>query len=314
MSGLITLVGALALVCVPLALDRIDSLLPPRWAVRFGAASLLAGSGIWHLALGLIAAPTVLRALDLHYLAGVCGRLLLHLGVSVPGYLAWPALLLLAASSITFARGTFSAFRADRELRQVIPVEAAASIDSYPVTLLDTSAAFAFGVGGRRPRIVITSGLDQQLTPEEREVVLAHEAAHLRNGDPRLLRWLRAVELGSSRAPLVVKSVAAVRLAIERSADEVATGQDAARRRAAARAILVATGLEDPFLPALSQADTIARRVRALLGPSNPPALFSVIAVVGGLSLLPLAVSVWGVATWISHSHLALSLVGWCPI
>ncbi len=46
--------------------------------------------------------------------------------------------------------------------------------------VVEHAAPYAFCIGGRRHRVVVTTGLLQALTPAEIEAVLAHEAAHLR--------------------------------------------------------------------------------------------------------------------------------------
>ena len=313
MPAAITLAGALALLQVPVLLDRLDGHLASRWIVRLGASSLFLGAALSHVGLALIAAPTVLRALDLHGLAGICDRLLLHLGVSVPSYLGWIALALFVSSSWMWARGIVRAAGAERALRANVEYLSASDWCGYPVHVVESPVATAFGLGGRRSAIVVTTALLNRLKCEERDVVLAHEAAHLRSRDPALLRSLRALELAAPRWLLLGRAVGCVRLAIERAADESASGRRPQRRMAAASALLKATGIESPATPAMSSAETIARRIQALRrpAPQSPTYLLSGAAL---LVAAVLGVSIGGIISWLSHGHAALALAGWCPI
>lgn len=313
MSAVVTLVGALSLLWVPSLLDRVGRHLSPRWVVRLGASSIFLGVFVSAVGLALIAAPTVLRSLDLHRLASVCDRLLIHLGVAVPGYLGWLGFVALVTIVALATKGTIQALRADHELRFVLQGDATESFGEFPVMVVKSSLATAFGLGGRSPRIIITTALAERLDQSERDVVLAHEAAHLRYRDPELLRVLRALELASPRWLPLAKAVACVRLAVERAADEAAGGVTPQRRRIAVNAVLKATGIDNPPLPAISSAETIARRVSALLDPAPSHSGFTISAA-ASLVVVPMAISGAGIVSWVSHGHTALALVGWCPV
>ncbi len=313
MAAVVTLMGALALLQVPVVLDRFERHLPARWMVRLGVSSLITGSVLSHLGLLLIALPTLLRAMNLRQFAGVCDRLLLHMGLAVPPFIGWVSSGLLLWSSLMWVRGSVKAVRADRSLREGVDRLTATEWRDYPVYILESPVATAFGLGGRVESIIVTTGLMDRLDPVEREVVLAHEAAHVRFRDPALLRSLRAMELAAPRWLMLGASVGCVRLAVERAADEVASGRVPERRSAAISALLKATGVESPPTPAMSSVETIARRIRALTGPATPQRRFPVATAAIFVTAL-LVVAVGGVLSWFSHGHAALALAGWCPI
>lgn len=313
MALMVTLFGALLLLATPILLDRAEGRVPAHWVARLGSFSLFAGASILHLSLALGAVPTVLRALDLHRFASVCDRLLLHLGVSVPPYLGWLSLVLFVVSATSLARGLVLAIRADRGVRAATFASASWRGHGFPISVVESTNATAFGLGGRHERIVISSGLVERLDPAELDVVIAHEAAHLLHRDPALLRALYALELGASAVPWLGRSVSSVRLAIERAADEAAVYGDPFRRQAAVGALMKATGIDGLTLPALSTVETLARRISALLQPQ--PSYEGFWAPTAALLVaLPLAVSIVGVASWVTHGHVALLAAGWCPI
>lgn len=313
MSAVITLAGALALLQIPVLLDRFEAHLPSRWTVHLGAWSLFAGTLLSHIGLALIAAPTVLRALHLHRFASICERLLLHLGVTVPSYLGWLGMLLFVWSSFMWIRGVIRAVSADRSLRTSLERLSTSSWCGHSVQIVESSVATAFGLGGRNSTIVVTTELLGRLEAEERDVVLAHEAAHLRFRDPALLRSLRSLELAAPRWLGLERAIGCVRLAIERAADESASGVSPRRREAAVAALLKATGIEHPVAPAISSVETVARRIQALRRPAQQPRGHSLL-MTGLLVAVLVGMSMGGIASWLSHGHTALALAGWCPV
>ena len=124
----------------------------------------------------------------------------------------------------------------------------------------------AFSILWPRPRIVVDSAWWSELRPFERRIVLAHECAHLRRGDPLVLELLSVMALVLPRR-LAGSALTAWRDHAERQADAVAArrlGDPGAvasllvslHRRAQARATL---GL------AFQDGGGLESRVRALL-------------------------------------------------
>jgi Zn-dependent protease with chaperone function len=82
--------------------------------------------------------------------------------------------------------------------------------------ILDTAEPIAYAAPGDPGCVVVSRGLLGDLDPGEREVVLAHERAHLRLNHHR---YLLAGELSLAAVPLLGPLVDLLRLATERRAD-----------------------------------------------------------------------------------------------
>lgn len=76
------------------------------------------------------------------------------------------------------ARGVIRGRRAIRTLHAI-------SQDTGPVRIVETDRAFCF-VAGRAPAIYVSARVWAQLTEDQRSALLAHEAAHVANGDLRM--------------------------------------------------------------------------------------------------------------------------------
>jgi Zn-dependent protease with chaperone function len=136
------------------------------------------------------------------------------------------------------------------------------------LSILDDPVPTAFALPGAPSRIVVSSGMLQALTADERRALLAHERAHLRR---RHHLFLLALQLAASVNPILRPLARAGALTLERWADEEAAATVADRRlvaRALARAALAAKRV-----PAAAMAATggpVPQRVKALLGPPAP--------------------------------------------
>jgi beta-lactamase regulating signal transducer with metallopeptidase domain len=116
------------------------------------------------------------------------------------------------------------------------------------------------------------------LRSDERAVLLAHEAAHL-SGHHHL--YVQLAQLAGAANPLLAPTARAVRLAVERDADEAAVAEVGDRRlvaRAIARAGLAIAAARRSrstmasVAAALSAADSlIMQRTKALLAPAPQP-------------------------------------------
>jgi hypothetical protein len=85
------------------------------------------------------------------------------------------------------------------------------------LVVLDDEAPDAYAVPGRPGRIVISTGMLAALDPRERQVLLAHERAHL---TCRHHLFVAAAQLAAATNPLLRPVAAAVRYTTERWADE----------------------------------------------------------------------------------------------
>jgi Zn-dependent protease with chaperone function len=129
----------------------------------------------------------------------------------------------------------------------------------------------AYAVPGFSGRIVVSTAMLRTLSAGERRALLAHEAAHLKY---RHHVYAQLTDVAAAANPLLRPLRAAVGLAVERWADEVAAAEAGDRRvvaRALARAGVARSGARAPQpAAALAAADThLVARIRALLDP--PP-------------------------------------------
>ncbi|MCX4759920.1 M56 family metallopeptidase [Streptomyces sp. NBC_01275] len=287
-------------VWVPLLLP----LLAPLLAVpvtRRGAEQLAPRAAAWALtALALVLALSSTAALALLALAGAL-RLpfvarLGHLSPSLlgGGSAASGAVAALAAAVALTVLGGLVLHRGRRHLRELRAARRQAA-GSGPaagdlcVRQDDRPDAYALpGRPGHPGRIVVTTGMLRALTAPEREVLFAHERAHL-TGRHHL--FLAAGELAGALHPALRGLRTPLAYALERWADESAaeaTGDRALTARAIARAALAAHSApsapsadsadRDPRRPRMALSATagaVPRRVTALLGAAAPagPAL-----------------------------------------
>jgi hypothetical protein len=265
-------VSALAALCAwPLA-ER----LPPRTATWLLTLSAVVMAGTSCAALGLIAMAAAMRLPVVDSLGGMSLPTVsqldpdsLPVGVIAAGLFGAAALSAVRAAWLRIA----ALVGAHREARGLAG-------DGQVVTIADDRVD-AYAVPGRPGRIVITSGMLHALTEDEREVLLAHERAHV-SGCHYLFTAL--VRLAAAANPLLRPLAAAVGYTVERWADEraaVVTGSRLLVARAIAKAALAAAdspprraraatalaGLTGS--PQLGRAGSVPRRVDALLGP--PP-------------------------------------------
>jgi Zn-dependent protease with chaperone function len=133
----------------------------------------------------------------------------------------------------------------------------------------------AYALPGRPGRIVVTTGMLRALSAREREVLFAHERAHLAG---RHHAFLAAAELAVALHPALRGLRAPLSYALERWADESAaqaTGDRALTARAVGRAALAARAAGSSTRPRMSLTATagpVPRRVTALLSTPAPAA------------------------------------------
>jgi beta-lactamase regulating signal transducer with metallopeptidase domain len=111
----------------------------------------------------------------------------------------------------------------------------------------------------------------RELDVDEGRAVLAHESAHLRH---RHFLYIQLAELAAAANPLLHRSAAAVRRAVESWADDDAAavvGDRVCVARAVAKATLAYRGsIAPPTALAVGDASDVARRVHYLLDSSRP--------------------------------------------
>lgn len=199
--------------------------LAPRLAIAAWqtlAASVLLSLGAAGLALA-ISLPHV-RA-DLARLLNLCAENLGH-GYAAPGGIA-VATLGLALVLALIVRTTWYAVHVGRSERReqaarVAVLDLVGRTDIFPgAVVIEHDAPYAFCIGGRRHRVVVTTALLTTLSPRQLDAVLAHEAAHLRQRHHLALVICRS--LFGTLAPLLPafrRALPQVRLYAELSADD----------------------------------------------------------------------------------------------
>ncbi|MDQ3353046.1 MAG: M56 family metallopeptidase [Actinomycetota bacterium] len=312
MAFVILLSGGAFLVLPGLVLRPGRRMAPARWA-WLCVVSLVVGATMVQLTTLLLAAPTVLHALGIPALASACQRLL---GSLVPGgaLVGWAA----AAASVTMPVLAGRGLAAARRTRRDVEVEAHhgdhRTWNDHDVVLLPTDEVLAVSVGGRHRQIIVSRGLVAALSDAEVEAVLRHEAAHQEQRHQRFLLLATALERGLPFLPLLRRSTATLRLALERWADEEAAGVDPEARRVLHSALLGVTwAVVNPSLAAFSAAETLIERLRALeLAPLQSSPIPRAVLLAPGLALGLLSLS--ALSIWIGDARVLLAMAGRCPI
>lgn len=311
MSAVLVLAG-LGLLALPgVAASTARHLHPSEWG-RLNRVSLRLGFAVVQLGLVLTAAPTVLRAAGVHSVADACHRVL---GPVLPGgsMTGWAT----AAASVTL----FLTARVVR--RRALRVQREARIEPWlgdhrplhdaTVVVLPTDAVVAYATPGSPPQVVLSSGLADALSADELDAVVAHELAHLRNRHHRDLVFAAAVDATLGWFPGVRASTGALRLSIERWADEEVAERPGARD-CVRRALLKTTETMLGPVPAFTAASTLLARLDALAAPPPTPDLRLRATVFGPLAgLTVVAASCLLVWSFYTH-HSVLGLVGFCPL
>ncbi|GJF34862.1 hypothetical protein KNE206_75620 [Kitasatospora sp. NE20-6] len=259
---------ALTLLCpwgaVPAA-RRLARLLPPRAAslALTGAAVLLAGGAVAAL-VGLLHVPVLasLERMPVPQLAAAWP-------VAVPVACAAGAVLAVQAVLVALR------WRGQRALLarawEAVGDRTAAG-DLLVVPGADADAFALPGRRGRGGRVIVTAGMIRALGRTERDVLLAHERAHL-SGRHHLLSC--ATDLAAAAHPALRGLRSELVFHLERWADEVAAASVGDRRVAAtaiARAALASSASTGPdrrpgLLLSVSTGP-VPRRVEALMGPA----------------------------------------------
>lgn len=304
---LLTGLGLLAMPACARGLGR--RLRPEEWA-RLAAAALFAGAVAVEVALVLLAAPTVLRALAVPALAAACTRIFgeLALGGANLGLSAAVLAVLLPTLAV---RSVIRFRRTQRDMRIESWLGAHQERGGIDLVVLPSRELVAYSVAGENPQVVISQGLAETLDHAELAAVLRHEHAHLRFRHHRYLALAAVVEYS---LPVSRVSTAPLRMALERWADEHAAGKAMERRSTVRAALLVmATSLvAAPDVAAFGGTPTLLERVDALEGaPIVALRTHRIVAyvLIGGLGLL----GAFAVAQWIVEARMMLAMAGYCP-
>jgi Zn-dependent protease with chaperone function len=255
--------------------ERLSRILDPRVATWLlaGSAVVLSGAAVTVLALlaiaGLIQIPAIARLVEL-------SPQILRRDDPPSTIVALFAAVGLSAAMVAVTR------KARRRIKGLLAASTQARSlpgDEEIVVVEDDSIAEAFALPGRPGRIVVSTGMLAALTDRQREVLLAHERAHLRLNH----HWFTAAaQLAASTNPLLRPLAKAIAFTVERWADEEAARSCGDRRlvaRTIARAAMAKAALPAPSAPHvafgvagdpatiadLSAAGPVPRRAAALL-------------------------------------------------
>jgi len=316
MSVVLVVVGLGLLVLPGLARPvgrRIDQ---RRWA-HLGTAAL--GAGLVLVELGLLALGVgALVASDRAGCSSHCGVMMARFA---PGGLAVGSAAILGAVVVAALamRALLRARRTQMSARVDPFVGHHTRIDPHELVVLPTSAPIALAVAGRPGQVLVSEGLLGALEPADVTAVVGHERAHLEHDHHRYLMLAEAVEAGFASLGPVRRSAAALRVALERWADEEAAsslprGRDQLRSALVRTALLRIEGSEAaPALAGFSAADTVLERVAALeRAPSASSVHLSRLLYAPGVLLGLVAVAVTGSSA--SQMRLLFSMLGHCHL
>jgi Zn-dependent protease with chaperone function len=292
----------------------ISCVLPLLIVASFGAVApplsrkVRPGLSIWMLSVGGltlticgVVALGVVAALGLGQLAplarlGHWSPQTLGLNAPFQTWSMWTAVVLVVLAA---ARATSSSWAQGRRLRA--PWSTSRAAPAGLIVLADDEP-FAYAVPGWPGRIVISRGLLQSLDPAGRRAVLAHEQTHL--AERHDLHHL-AMALAAAINPLLLRLPAALQLACERRADEVAA-QTVGHRGTVARAITTAVGPHIQTLTWAASGADVPVRVAALLCPPRDNRLVSsalLVATLGAVAMSTASVF------WLGHDLRSLVIM-----
>jgi hypothetical protein len=310
--GVVLLLIGGGLLGLPALVRPVGRHLPPAEWARLCVMALGSGAVVLELTAVFYAAPTVLRATGVPLLASVCERML---GPLVPGGAAagWSAAAMavtmpvLALVGLRRALGERRCLRAERWLGEHHPY------GDHDLVVLPTPHPVAVSVPGSRGQILISAGLIGSLEPDELEAVLRHEAAHLDGRHERHLLLATALEHAFAFCPPIRRSTYALRVSLERWADEEAAGPPPQRRQVLRRALMGLTSVPvaGPSVAALTAADTVAERLDAL--DEHAPRTSTLDRAVlyapgtGLVAIATLALVIWG-----GEAEAVLAMAGTC--
>lgn len=312
---LLVVVGAAAvLIVLPGALERIGRRLPPREWAWLCAIALGGGLALLEAVLVLRAAPTLLRAGGVVWLAAACERVLRPLlsGGPVVGWAAGVAAVVLPGAMVV------AWWRARRLRARVLAdlwLGERRAIAGHSVVVLPVERPLALSVEHRgTAAIVVSDGLLRLLDGPQADAVVRHEAAHVRHGHQRLLSLAGLADGVLGAIPAAAHSAAALRLGVERWADEDAARSAAGARLAVRDSLLALAGVSlVPGVAGFTDAATVAARVAALESPppSAPAGQHLLLYVPGSAAG---AVAAPALVTWGGHVHMVVAMSGRCSI
>ncbi|HZX04437.1 M56 family metallopeptidase [Kribbella sp.] len=202
---------------------------------------------------------------------------------------SWLGLLACLATAVAVTRGGRRAVVIAADLLSAAATCRAGTRSAGGLRVVDDAHPAAYAVPGIwRGQIVVTTALLTALDRDERRVLLAHEASHLRH---RHHLYIALAELSAAANPLVRSTTSFVRAAVERWADEDAattTGDRRTAARAIARAALATARVPADAVTSRGLAvaqGAVSERVSALLHSPPPPKRWRLAPILAGLAI-----------------------------
>ncbi|MGD2100933.1 MAG: M48 family metalloprotease [Acidimicrobiia bacterium] len=255
------LILSLLLVALPAAaLPAVRRTRRPRaWALVL-AASLGAGFVLFEASLIHASLPLGFTLLGLERLAAACRSLGGHLFGDPTAFGAFAGLLAIVIGGQAI-RGVVGTLRANSTLRREAAARVATPVGGHSAVFLPMRTRWAVALPGDTPQVVLSSDLAGKLERHELKAVVRHEVAHLEHHHVRFLLLGAAVNSGMWFLPWRARANNALRLALERWADELASARSGEARADVSSAVRK--------LASLAPSALAAYRIRALEGPRD---------------------------------------------
>lgn len=308
---LLVAIGAALLVVPGLVLAPLRRLEPAQSA-KATAACLLIGAATLEVALLLWAAPTVLQAVDDAAFASACSTVIDRLAPGGP-VVGWVAAFLAGLVATRALRATIRARRQADAARVEPGLGRHVDRGAFDLVIVPTERLVAVSVPGARPQVVLSEGLMRTLTPREVEAVIRHEAAHHGLAHHRYLMLASVLEQTLRRVPLVRRSTATLRNALERWADDAAT-DTAWRRSSDLRDAIVGVACAKVAYEAsaVGLKSSVLDRVDRLVSATRVHRELSWVFVYTPIAMVAI-VTLALVVGWLTTTHHAVALVDYCP-
>lgn len=222
MNGARLLLSLLLVGLPAVALPAVRTTRRPRaWAIVL-AVSLGAGFVLVEVSLIHAALPLAFTLVGLDQLAEACRTLGGHLFGGAIQFNAFAGVLAILVG-LGAVRGVVQNVRTNNELRRGSRGGVSTPIAGHRAVVLPLRQNWAVAVPGGKPRVLLSPGLVNALEHRELHALVRHEIAHLRHHHVRyLLIGTVAIE-GLWFMPWRSRAASALRLALERWADESAS-------------------------------------------------------------------------------------------
>lgn len=277
------IVATVSLVAMPLLARRVRTAFRPVELTRYNAATMSSGVVLLFVALVVCAVPAIIAvgggsALDRHFFPGS----------SIVGWLS-------ATTAATLFVTMVIGYRRVRKVEDRLRIEPSIgdhfALAGHDLVVLNARQPLAYAIGGRRPQVVITGGLIEQLSLAELVSVVEHEAAHLTLNHRLHLTLVGMLEPAASWFFPIRWLVEAFRSALEHAADSRTTDWSATRR-----ALIAVSDAPAVAGVAAFTAGNLIDRLDALGGQEATPdasirtLMYASAMMLGGISLTTLVV------------------------